>query len=39
VWTLTAKVNLAPGTYTVYAQAEDSSGLFGDPATLTLTVH
>jgi hypothetical protein len=39
VWTLTAKVNLAPGAYTVYAQAEDSSGLFSDPAPLTLTVQ
>jgi hypothetical protein len=39
VWTLTVKVNLAPGTYTLDAQAEDGSGLFSDPATLTLTVH
>jgi hypothetical protein len=39
VWTLTVKVSLAPGTYTLDAQAEDSSGLFSDPAALTLTVQ
>ncbi len=39
VWTLTVKANLAPGTYTLYAQAEDSSGLFSDPVALTLTVQ
>jgi hypothetical protein len=38
VWTLTMTVNLTPGTYTLYAQAEDSLGLFSDTA-LTLTVH
>jgi hypothetical protein len=38
-WTLTVKANLAPGTYTLYAQAEDSSGLFSDPLASTLTVR
>jgi uncharacterized delta-60 repeat protein len=38
VWTLTFTVNLAPGTYTLYAQAEDSYGIFGDPDLLTLQV-
>lgn len=39
VWTLTFTVNLAPGTYTLYAQAEDGYGVFGDPTALTLTVE
>jgi hypothetical protein len=39
VWTLTITVNLTPGSYTLCAQAEDSSGLFSDPAALTLTVQ
>ena len=39
VWTFTFTVNLAPGTYTLFAQAEDSYGVFGDPLALTLTVH
>jgi hypothetical protein len=39
VWTLTVKANLAPGAYTLYAQAEDSDGLFGPAAALTLTVQ
>jgi hypothetical protein len=39
VWTLTYTVNLASGTYTIYAQAEDSYGVFGDPLALTLTVQ
>jgi uncharacterized delta-60 repeat protein len=39
VWTLTFTANLAPGTYTLYAQAEDSYGVFGDPLALTLTVQ
>jgi hypothetical protein len=39
VWTLTMTVNLTPGTYTLYAQAQDSSGLFCDPMTLPLTVQ
>jgi hypothetical protein len=38
VWTFTFTVNLAPGTYTLYAQAEDNYGIFGDPNTLTLQV-
>jgi len=38
VWTLTFTVNLAPGTYTLFAQAEDSYGVFGDPVPLTLQV-
>jgi hypothetical protein len=39
VWTLTVPATLAPGTYTLYAQAEDSTGLFGSAAALTLTVQ
>jgi hypothetical protein len=38
LWTLTFTVNLAPGTYTLYAQAEDNYGIFGDPNPLTLQV-
>jgi uncharacterized delta-60 repeat protein len=41
-WTLTfspAMFGLTPGnTYTLFAQAEDSYGVFGDPLTLTLLV-
>jgi uncharacterized delta-60 repeat protein len=39
VWTLTFTVNLAPGSYTLFAQAEDSNGVFGDLFALTLTVQ
>jgi hypothetical protein len=39
VWTFTFTVNLAPGTYTLYAQAEDKYGVDGDLAPLTLTVQ
>jgi uncharacterized delta-60 repeat protein len=39
VWTFTFTVKLPPGTYTLYAQAEDSFGVFGDPFALTLTVQ
>ena len=39
VWTFTFPVNLSPGTYTLFAQAEDSYGVFGDPTSLTLTVQ
>jgi uncharacterized delta-60 repeat protein len=38
-WTFTFTVNLTSGTYTLYAQAEDSNGVFGDPFALTLTVQ
>jgi uncharacterized delta-60 repeat protein len=38
VWTFTFTVNLAPGTYTLFAQAEDSFGVFGDPFAITATV-
>jgi hypothetical protein len=38
-WALSFTVSLAPGTYTLYAQAEDSYGAFGDPCALTLTVQ
>jgi hypothetical protein len=38
VWTFNYTVNLAPGTYTLYAQAEDSYGVFGGLAALTLNV-
>jgi uncharacterized delta-60 repeat protein len=39
VWTFNYTVTLAPGTYTLFAQAEDSYGVFGDLAALTLTVQ
>ena len=39
VWTFNYTVNLAPGSYTLFAQAEDSYGVFGDPLALTLTVQ
>jgi uncharacterized delta-60 repeat protein len=39
VWTLTLTVGLAPGTYTLYAQAQDSYGVFGDPLATTLTMQ
>jgi uncharacterized delta-60 repeat protein len=38
-WTLTFTVNLASGSYTVYAQATDSDGILGDLAALTLRVQ
>jgi hypothetical protein len=31
-------VNLAFGTYSLYAQAQDNYGVLGDPDALTLTV-
>jgi uncharacterized delta-60 repeat protein len=39
VWTLNYTVNLPSGSYTVYAQAEDSYGVFGDPIASPLTVQ
>ena len=39
VWSYTFTVNLASRIYTLFAQAEDSYGDFGDPAALTLTVN
>jgi uncharacterized delta-60 repeat protein len=39
VWTLNWTVNLTAGTYTIYAQAEDSYGVFGDTFALALTVQ
>jgi hypothetical protein len=39
VWALTFTVNLPSGSYTLFAQAEDSYGVFGDPLALTLTVQ
>ncbi len=36
VWTLA--INLLPGTYTLFAQAEDSYGVFGDPLAINLQV-
>jgi uncharacterized delta-60 repeat protein len=38
VWTLTFTVGLPSGNCTVFAQAEDSFGVFGDPDGLTLQV-
>jgi hypothetical protein len=39
VWTLTVKANLTRGAYTLWAEAQDSDGLFGSAAELTLTVQ
>jgi uncharacterized delta-60 repeat protein len=39
IWTFTfSTAGLTSGTYTLFAQAEDSYGVFGDPAALTLQV-
>jgi hypothetical protein len=40
-WTLTSATafGLPSGTYTLYAQAEDNYGIFGDPLTMTLTIQ
>jgi uncharacterized delta-60 repeat protein len=38
VWTFTFTVNLTPGTYTLFSQAEDSYGAFGDPLALSFQV-
>jgi uncharacterized delta-60 repeat protein len=38
VWSYSFTVNLAPGTYTLIAQAEDSDGVIGDPSAISLTV-
>jgi uncharacterized delta-60 repeat protein len=38
VWTLNFTVNPASGSYTLFAQAEDSYGVFGDPLAITVTV-
>ena len=38
VWTYTFTVNLASGTYKLFAQAEDSYGVFGDPVVITIQV-
>jgi uncharacterized delta-60 repeat protein len=38
-WALNYTVNVASGSYTIYTQAQDSYGVFGDPLALTLTVH
>jgi hypothetical protein len=39
VWTLTfSTAGLTGGMYTLFAQAEDSYGVFGDPFAVTLTV-
>jgi hypothetical protein len=37
-WTLNLTVNLASGNYMLYAQAQDSDGVFGDPLATTLQV-
>src|SRR5262249_22549654 len=39
VWTFTFTVNLTSATYTLFAQAEDSYGIFGDPVAITLSVN
>jgi hypothetical protein len=37
-WSLTFTVSLPTGTYTLFAQAKDSDGVFSDPVALTLQV-
>jgi hypothetical protein len=37
-WSFTFTVSLTSGSYTLIAQAVDSSGAFSDPLTLSLTV-
>jgi uncharacterized delta-60 repeat protein len=39
IWTLTTTVGLPPGSYTLFAQATDSSDIVGDSAFLPLTVE
>ena len=42
VWMLSfspSTFSLTSGTYTLFAQAEDSYGVFSDPFALTLTVQ
>jgi hypothetical protein len=39
MWTINWTVNVATGTYTVFAQAEDSYGVFGDLFAMSLTVQ
>jgi len=39
VWTFTFSVNLSPGAYILFAQAEDSYSVLGDPVWLALTVQ
>jgi hypothetical protein len=39
VWTFTFTVNLTPGTYTLFAQAQDSDGVFSDPLALLFQVQ
>jgi uncharacterized delta-60 repeat protein len=39
VWTFSFTMNLAPGSYTLFAQATDSDGVPGDQFALTLTVQ
>jgi hypothetical protein len=39
VWSFTFTVSQTPGTYTLFAQAEDNYSLFSDPSALTLTVQ
>jgi uncharacterized delta-60 repeat protein len=39
VWSLAFAVNLSPGKYTFFAQAEDNYGVLGDPFAITATVN
>jgi uncharacterized delta-60 repeat protein len=39
VWTFSFTVNLPPGTYTLFAQAQDNDGALGDLVSLALTVQ
>jgi hypothetical protein len=39
-WTLNSRTafGLTAGTYTIYSQAEDNYGIFGDPFAISLTI-
>jgi uncharacterized delta-60 repeat protein len=37
-WTLNGTISLPPGNYTLFAQAQDSDGAFGDPLALSFQV-
>jgi len=37
-WTMPVKISLPPGSYTLFAQAEDNYGVFGNPVARTLMV-
>jgi len=38
-WTYSFAMNLASGSYALFAESEDRHGIFGDPVAITLTVN